>query len=319
MKGTSVKEQHIAWRSTGLHWEAAAATLTAAPFDPATGRAGGAEHRRLLAPGQHLGWRLVGPRRCVGIWSGAERIACPAGTPIAEAGTDAQCRACASGDKGRALARDAITDDRTFALYLAWFGPEMVKVGITAEDRGRDRLLEQGAIAYTLLATGPHTSIRQAERAVAASGLATERISAQAKANAWWTLPDAAKRAEHLAAIHTAIVSRMSWPERTIPAGCQIVDQAADFALTRPPPASYAELTAAAHGSVLAGQITAIIGRRLLLDTPTGPLLADMRRIAGWQLVPTAPDSGHLAKPTGLAMVLRDRPRADHDNQDPLF
>jgi Protein of unknown function (DUF2797) len=187
MKGTSVTEQRRVWRSTGLHWESGAPILTAAAVD-ADGRAG-REHRSQLQIGKHLGWVLVGPRRCVGIWSGTERLSCPAATPI-PSGTDAQCSACASGDRGRALARDATLgdDDRTYALYLAWFGSDLIKVGLTATDRGRDRLLEQGAITATLLGTGPYTPIRRAERTIAAAGLARERISPRAKAATWWDL-----------------------------------------------------------------------------------------------------------------------------------
>src|ERR1700678_1140170 len=80
----------------------------------------------------------------------------PAGT------TDAQCPACAAADRGRQIARDTALgdDDRDYLLYLAWFGPSLVKIGLPAADRGRDRLLEQGAITFTPLATGPYTPIR---------------------------------------------------------------------------------------------------------------------------------------------------------------
>jgi hypothetical protein len=100
--------------------------------------------------------------------------------------TNPQCAACAAADRGRALARDAISGDdgRTYHLYLAWSGPGLVKVGLTAADRGWDRLLEQGAITCTLLATGPYLPIRQAELRIAGTQLARERISSRAKAAA---------------------------------------------------------------------------------------------------------------------------------------
>lgn len=285
------------------------------------------------------------------MWTGDARTPCPVATPIPATGTDSQCRACAAADHGRSLARDSVTDGRDFALYLAWFGPGLVKVGLTAAERGRDRLLEQGAIAFTMLATGSHTAVRRAERAVAATGLASERVSAGAKAGAWWTLPPAAERAEQLTDAYTAIRAaiddalssgaRAGWPSEAAVTECRIVDQVDDFGLLRPPPASYGELAAVKDGAVLAGRITAAIGRSVFLDTAAGPLLADMRRIAGWQFTPdltpdltrnqhhrpestsdsdVSPDPpADLPEPNLLDMTVRHLPRGDHDNQEHLF
>lgn len=305
-------------------------------------RPAGPEQRRPIAPGQLLTWTLRGPRRCTGVWTGDARTPCPVATPIPATGTDAQCRRCAAADHGRALARDTVTDDREFALYLAWFGPGLVKVGLTAADRGRDRLLEQGALAFTLLATGPHPAVRRAERAVAATGLATERLTARTKAGAWWNLPPQTERASHLTNAYTAIRDAVNgddrWPAQAAPTECRIIDQAADFGLRQPPPPTYSELAAVKDGATLAGRLTAIIGRSLFLDTATGPLLADMRRIAGWQftLIPAegrphrplardaSPDASpdlpaDLPEPDGLDTTTRHLPRGDHDNQEHLF
>lgn len=269
------------------------------------------------------------------MWTGDDRTPCPVATPIPATGTDSQCRGCAATDHGRALARDTVTDARDFALYLAWFGPGLVKVGLTAAHRGRDRLLEQGALAFTLLATGPHTAVRRAEHAVAATGLATERLTARTKAGAWWTLPPQTERAAHLTdaytAIHDAVNGDDRWPAQAEMTQCRIVDQAADFGLHQPPPTTYSELAAVQDGATLAGRITAIIGRSVFLDTASGPLLADMRRLAGWQFTPAdrphrafdpdaSPDQpADLPEPEGLDIIARHLPRGDHDNQEHLF
>ncbi len=42
-----------------------------------------------------------------------------------------------------------------FAVYLAYFGGEVVKVGVAAEVRLRERVLEQGALAYKVLSRFP--------------------------------------------------------------------------------------------------------------------------------------------------------------------
>ncbi|WP_196455050.1 DUF2797 domain-containing protein [Planomonospora sp. ID82291] len=262
-----------------------------------------------------MAWLLSSPRVCVGVWTGATRTPCPAGTPVPP-GTDAQCAGCAAADRGRALARDAILggDDRDWHLYLAWFGSGLLKVGLTAEDRGDDRLLEQGAIAWTLLAGGRYAAIRRAEQTVSAAGLARERIGARAKADAWWVLPGAGERAEHVEKAHAAVTAAVTWPAGVTPTGCNVHDAATVYGLDEPPPAAYQELTGVDDAAVLAGRIRAAVGRRLLIDTPAGPLLADMRRIAGLPLAAAAGD----ARPAGLHSTSRMRPHP-HGNDQRLF
>jgi hypothetical protein len=299
--------------------------LTAAPpADPARmprppqGGQGQAEHRRLLAIGQRIGWTLQDTRRCCGIWAGSHRIACPLNAELQDS-ADPQCAACASADRGKALARDAITDDgRTYRLYLAWFGPGLLKVGLTAADRGRDRLLEQGAIAYTMLAAGRYPAIRHAERLIGAAGLARERIPARAKSTAWWMLPGIADRAAALIAARAQITERVAWPGGIKQAGDLVTDQAADFGLDQPLPSAWDEVTAVTGGARLAGKLIAMVGRRLLLATTTGSLLVDMRRIAGWTFTTSAPPDTRPAA-DGLTTIPRTRPKDPRDDQHTLF
>ena len=132
----------------------------------------GPEISRPAVPGSPVTWTLHAPRQCTGAWTGTSRRPCPAAAQVPADGTDPQCPACAAADRGRQIARDAALGDdgREYLLYLAWFGPGLVKIGLTAADRGRNRLLEQGAIAYTPLAAGPYTPIRQVERLASAAG-----------------------------------------------------------------------------------------------------------------------------------------------------
>ncbi len=60
----------------------------------------------------------------------------------------ARCEECARLDRAHSVAADTLADDpRPYHVYLAWFGTGMVKVGITAVERGSARLLEQGPSA----------------------------------------------------------------------------------------------------------------------------------------------------------------------------
>lgn len=281
------------------------------------GGQGQAEHRRLLAIGQRIGWTLQDTRSCCGIWAGSHRIACPLNAELQD-GADPQCAACAGADRGKALARDAITDDgRTYGLYLAWFGPGLLKVGLTATGRGRGRLLEQGAITYTMLAAGRHLAIRHTERLVAAAGLARERIPARAKSAAWWNLPSIADRAATVTAARALITGQVTWPGGIEQASGPVTDQAADFGLDQALPSAWDEVTAVTGSARLAGEVIAVVGRQLLLATTTGALLVDMRRIAGWAFTSAVPGTRPAA--TGLTTIPRTRPKEPHDDQHTLF
>jgi hypothetical protein len=269
-------------------------------------------------PGERIAWALATPRTCTGAWTGTARRPCPARSQIPAGTTDTQCAACARADRGRQIARDAVPGDdgREYLLYLAWFGPGLVKIGLTAADRGRDRLLEQGAITFTVLAAGPYAPIRQAERLASAAGLAAERITARAKAAAWQQLPPPGERAALLTAARDQVTSRVPWPGRVRLVAAGITDQAGDFGLDGGPPGPYQEVTGISDGAVLAGRVRLAAGRHLLLDTPAGPLLCDMRRAAGWairSLPGTAP------APAGLALAGRSAPGGHDDVQQPLF
>ncbi|CAO0827451.1 hypothetical protein SMICM17S_01872 [Streptomyces microflavus] len=75
------------------------------------------------------------------------------------------------------MAADTLLDDpRTYRVYLAWFGPGMVKVGITREERGAARLREQGAVAFTWLGRGPLMAARRTEEVLRAALGVPDRI-----------------------------------------------------------------------------------------------------------------------------------------------
>lgn len=289
--------------------------LTACALPDKPGGTPGPEITRPATPGSAVSWALQAPRRCTGTWTGTNRRPCPAAAQIPAVGTDAQCPACAAADRGRQIASDtALGDDgREYLLYLAWFGPGLVKIGLTAADRGRDRLLEQGTITFTFLAAGPYTPIRQAERLAAATGLAAERISSQAKATAWWHLPPLGERTAQLTAARDRLAGHLTWPDRARLLPCTPTDQAADFGLDQLMPGAYTQVTGLEDRAVLSGQILLVIGRHLLLDTGIGPLLADMRHATGWVIRPASP----AAAPAGLSLIMRTHP-AD-DRQPSLF
>ncbi|MFI6848323.1 DUF2797 domain-containing protein [Kitasatospora sp. NBC_00085] len=298
------------WISTGLHWQDGRPVLSAVN--------GRRVHERAVVPGTSVGWLLAGPRRCTGAWlAGAtERTPCPHHAVIEPDGGAVQCPACQSVDRGLALARDQILDDgRTYRLYLAWFGEGLLKVGLTAEQRGTNRLLEQGALAWTFAARGPLPAVRRAELTVAASGLARERFTGKAKAEHWWRHGDTAQRREILADARTRAHHLLDGHAVELLADHPVTDHVDLYGLADGAPAAYGQIDSLAPGAVVAGTLRSPIGRYLLLDQPgdAEPLLLDTRLLTGWTLTP-AP--GRPA--SGLTVRPRVRPQ-EADTQEALF
>ncbi|MEY9906107.1 hypothetical protein ABIA35_002324 [Catenulispora sp. MAP12-49] len=295
---------------TGLSWFEEKPALTSVE--------GGDLRLKALSPGTRLALSWSGRRRCVG-WTapGKGRTACADDAEIDGGATLAQCPACQNRDHGLAVARDRITDDgRSYQLYLAWFAPGMLKVGITGVQRGVARLLEQGAIGYTVIATGTLPAARRAELTVSASGLAKERYRSRAKVEAWWGLPETEGlrsaltegriKALRMLADHTL---------DTFPDG-SLVDNTAFFGLGDGAPAAYREVEALEDSGSLAGEVRSVIGKHLFLATEGGgaPLLLDTRLLAGRHTVPmaganaAADAAGAGSGPTGMRTVERWRP-----------
>jgi hypothetical protein len=295
------------WTAHGLHWHGGRPYLSA--------RCGERSHERALVAGERVGWVLAGPRRCTGVWlpGEPERRACPHRATIEPDGAAVQCPACQAADRGLALARDQIVDDgRTYRLYLAWLGRGLFKVGLTAEQRGAGRLLEQGALAFTFLARGSLPGIRRAELTVSGAGLARERYRSQAKRAGWWDLPAAAARAADLAALRARALPLLAGHAIELHPAGGITDHVDLYGLAAGAPPEYLEVAGLTDGAVLSGTTRPPIGRHLFLDQPTGPpLLLDTRTLAGWRLTATDAPSGE-----GLRLRRRTEPAG---SQEALF
>jgi hypothetical protein len=288
------------WLCTGLHWIDGRPTLVAVD--------GEREHLRVLTPGHRLALSWTGPRRCVGWWApGTGRTPCPDNAEISASAALAQCPFCQSRDHGLAIARDRIVDDgRIYQLYLAWFAPGMLKIGITAELRGNARLLEQGAIGYTVIATGSLPAARRAELTVSGTGLAKERYRASAKVEAWWHLPESAGLRAGLENGRAKALRILADHDLgTFPDG-PIVDNHAFFGLADGAPAAYQEIDALDDPGGIAATAGPAIGKHMFLtaeDRPQ-PTLLDLRLLAGRSVTAADADAGC----SGLRFVDRRRP-----------
>ncbi|WP_405747822.1 DUF2797 domain-containing protein [Streptomyces sp. NBC_01525] len=220
----------------------------------------GAERVSALTAGKWLAFSVVGERRCLGVRRGGRWIVCPYEAAIPGAAARDQCEACARLDRSRSVAADTMADDpRPYGVYLAYFGPGLVKVGITAAERGAARLVEQGAVAYAWLGRGPLMAARRAEAVLGSALAVPDRFAKEAKRAARGVLPAVAERRAELAELHARARGLPGWPETLEPVDFTFGDHSELFGLARIP-ADAAELGAMAAGAEVVGEVLAGAG-----------------------------------------------------------
>ncbi|WP_060878741.1 DUF2797 domain-containing protein [Streptomyces scabiei] len=292
------------WRCTGLRWGADGPLLawTGGRVSP-------------LPQGRAMAFAVVaeGRRTCVG----ARGNPCPLRAGVSGRSTGARCEECARLDRAHSVAADTIADDpRPYHVYLAWFGPGRVKVGITAVERGSARLLEQGAVSFAWLGRGPLMAARRAEEVLRAALGVPDRIPYAEKRVVRARLPGAGERVRELAVLHGRALGLAGWPESLEPVPFRAVDHFGVFGLDGLPAADgvVRELVA---GGVVGGGVLAVAGPDLHLATGRGVAVLDTRLMTGWEL--TAP-GGHEAR-DAVTVPVRE-PGSGRDGggvQDGLF
>ncbi|WP_372350148.1 DUF2797 domain-containing protein [Streptomyces sp. KL116D] len=249
------------------------------------GDGAGAERESGVRFGEDVALRVGGPRRCLGVWRGGRRTACPGWGAVPERGTRAQCAECAGIDRARSVAADTMADDpRPYRVYLAWFGDGLVKVGITGAARGSARLLEQGAVCFTWLGQGPLMAARRAEELLRVALGVPDRIPYERKRIVRAGLPETAGRGTELVRAHGVAAGLDGWPESLERLPCEVVDHGEVFGLAAVDRVD-AVVDGLAAGAVVAGTVVAAAGPDLHLVEPAGRrLVVDTRVLAGWPL-----------------------------------
>lgn len=250
-----------------------------------------------------------GVRTCVG----ARGHACPVRAAVSGRSTGARCEDCGRLDRAHSVAADTIADDpRPYHVYLAWFGPGMTKVGITALERGSARLLEQGAVCFTWLGAGPLMAARRTEELLRAALRVPDRIPYADKRAVRSGLPaSAAERAAEVEDLHARAVALDDWPESLVREPCQPVDHAGVFGLADLAGA-VGEVTELVAGGAVSGRLVAAAGPDLHVETGGGVVVVDTRLMTGWELLPTGGD-GELTVP------VREFREREASMQDGLF
>ncbi|MFF9770124.1 DUF2797 domain-containing protein [Streptomyces sp. NPDC014636] len=263
------------WKCTGLRWPAEGPVLL---WD------GG--RRSALPWGKRVAFAVPegGVRTCVG----ARGHACPVGAEVPGRSTGARCEECARLDRAHSVAADTIADDpRPYRVYLAWFGPGMVKVGITALERGPARLLEQGAVCFSWLGTGPLMAARRTEELLRAALRVPDRVPYAEKRAVRSALPGTeAERAAEVRELHARAVALTGWPESLRPEPCEVTDCVRAFGL-KGAPAAFGQVVELVPGGSVCGELVAAAGPDLHLAVGgRGVVVLDTRLMTGWELGP---------------------------------
>ncbi|ARP71313.1 DUF2797 domain-containing protein [Streptomyces pluripotens] len=274
------------WTCSGLRWS---------PDGPVLVWAGG--RCSALPRGKRIAFAVPegSGRRCVG----ARGHACPVGAAVSGRSPGARCGECARLDRAHSVAADALAGDpRPYRVYLAWFGPGMVKVGITAVERADARLLEQGAVCFSRLGTGPLMAARRTEELLRAALQVPDRIPYAEKRAVRSVLPKtAAERAVEVRELHARAVALKGWPESLRPEPCQVTDLMGVFGLDEAPRPS-GEVVELVPGGAVSGELAAVAGPDLHLAVHgRGGVVLDTRLMTGWELVPSAVEAGLRAVP----------------------
>ncbi|MFJ8586184.1 DUF2797 domain-containing protein [Streptomyces sp. NPDC093595] len=235
-----------------------------------------------LTYGRGIGFRAVGERRC----AGARGHPCPLAAVVAGRSTGGRCAECTRLDRMGSVAADAVPDDpRVFRVYLAWFGPGLVKVGITAEERGDARLLEQGAVAFTWLGRGPLMAARRTEDVLGSALGVPDRIPYAVKRAARAGLPAAAERAAEVRALYQRAAEVPGWGETLERVEPRVADHAEVFGLAAVDGVDGVVRELVADGDVH-GTVAAAAGPDVHLVAPDGRrIVLDTRLLTGWDLV----------------------------------
>lgn len=289
-------------RALGTGWSAAGARLSWSD-----------ETSTPLLLGADL-WLTVGAdRRCVGFWRRDRHIPCPTRSELPASTLGPACPECQTLDRQDSVAADTRLDDpREFSVYLAHHGTK-IKIGITARQRGRTRLLEQGALASMIISTGTLLAARRTEHLVSTALGYPDRIGSPIKYAAR-TQPGARpdRAGELLVAADRA--AALDWPEGQVRiADPEIVDHCATYGLPDSGLQPRAAMLPLAPGAVVGGRLDCAIGTELYLDTDRGLTMINSRLLAGWPL-DLCPPGAVFSAPTRTV-----DPAPPEDTQETLF
>lgn len=223
-------------------------------------------------------------RKCTG-WrdiATGERFACPDNQTLE--GKYEQCQACQNRTGFNPAFYHAATvspqqeerNSKPHILYLAYFGPGIIKVGISYAARQNSRLLEQGARSAIILETFPTAHIaRQYEAKIAQLPNIAETIQLQKKIHALERPYSDTEAEVELMAMHhkieTALNVRLEgkrvlhFTNKYFPGGTPKLNEAHDMS----------------KDHIITGTYIGMVGSLLFCDYQSTPLLLPLKKYIG--------------------------------------
>lgn len=243
-----------------------------------------------LVLGSGLAIVLGADRRCIGIWRSGRRLACSTSTLLEPASRSPQCADCQAMERSNSIAADTRLDDpRSFSVYLAHHG-SVVKVGITATERGEARLLEQGALSSTFISSGSLLGARRIENLLMTTLGLPDRVSTTRKRAARSRPVTTPERTAALTDL-VSQAAQLDWPEGQTRHDAEVRDHTPSYGLPADGLHPDAALRSPTAGSTLSGEIACTIAGDVYLRTSLGLVLLDTHLLAGWSLKAAEPDA----------------------------
>lgn len=210
--------------------------------------------------------------------------------------------------RSRSIATDTRLDDaREFHVYLAHHG-RVVKVGITAVERGHTRLLEQGALSSLFLSRGSLVAARRCEALLTTALGLPQQVTVVSKRSARRAPGTPSGRAADLLGLAERTAG-LAWPPGQARLEASPVDHCPGYPLPDGGLTPGFELCPLAAGAVLAGEVACRVGRDVYLVTPDGILLVDTGLLQGWALT----RAGEGVQFTAPVHRVETTKGADHD------
>jgi hypothetical protein len=296
-----------AWRLAGLVWTQAGPALEW--LSPV-----GEVRASAVDGGARLALAIGGDRRCGGLWWDGRRVPCTARSPIDAGAKSGQCDSCAAIARTRSVATDMVLDDhREFSVYLAHHG-SVVKVGITATERGPARLLEQGALSSLVLSAGTLLSARRCEALLTTALGLPQQVHTARKRTARLAPGTGLSRAAELATVAERVAG-LDWPPCQTRTADRPLDHTLTYGLAEEGIAPDRQVEPLIPGATINGKVMCRIGRDLYLRAPDGIVLLDTGLLQGWALGRADDNAPFTARTTPVT-----KPRATTEPQgDVLF
>lgn len=294
-----------AWRPTGLAWTEDGAALEW--LSPA-----GEARASAVDLGARLSLVVGADRRCTGLWWDGRRVPCSARATIDAGVKSGQCDSCAAIARTRSVATDTVLDDpREFCVYLAHHG-SVIKVGITATERGPARLLEQGALSSMVLSAGTLLSARRCEALLTTALGVPQQVHTARKRGARLAPGTASARAAELVVVAEQAAG-LDWPPGQTRTATALVDHTPAYGLPDGGIAPDQQIDPLQSGATIYGEVVCRVGRDLYLSTPAGTVLLDTGLLQGWALNRAEGDALLLTARTTPVTKPRATTEAQHD------